>query len=52
VSLWLAGLNPEVLGMVQRSSLGAILGHQSMYFNLEMAVAKYLAISSTESIRR
>jgi len=51
VSLWLAGLNPEVLGMVQRSSLGTILGRQSMHFNLETAVAKYLATSSTASVR-
>ena len=51
VSLWLVGLNPEVLAVVQRSPLGSILGHQSMHFNLEVAVAKYLAISSTESLR-
>jgi sulfate permease, SulP family len=49
ISLWLAGLNPEVLAMVQRSSLGKNLGHQSMHFNLEMAVAKYLEMSSTAS---
>jgi sulfate permease, SulP family len=42
MSLWLVGLNPEVLAMVQRSSLGKVLGRQQMYFNLELAVAEYL----------
>jgi sulfate permease, SulP family len=46
VTLWLAGLNPTVLAMVQRSPLGKILGHEAMHFNLEMAVAKYLATSA------
>jgi len=41
VALWLVGLNPQVLAMVQRSSLGKILGREQMHFNLEMAVAKY-----------
>ena len=43
VSLWLVGLNPDVLAMVQRSSLGETLGRERMHFNLEVAVAKYLA---------
>jgi high affinity sulfate transporter 1 len=47
VSFWLAGLNPDVLAVVRRSSLGKILGRESMYFNPETAVAKYLAMSST-----
>ncbi len=51
VSLWLVALNPKVQRMVQRSSLGQTLGRQSMHFNLEMAVAKYLTISSTASVR-
>jgi SulP family sulfate permease len=46
VSLWLVGLNPEVLTMVQRSSLGKALCHEQMYFNLELAVAKYLGSAS------
>jgi anti-anti-sigma regulatory factor len=49
VSLWLVGLNPEVLAMVQRSPLGEVLGRERMHFNLELAVAKYLARSGTES---
>ena len=46
VALWLVGLNPHVLAMVQRSSLGKALGREQMYFNLEMAVAKYLGSAS------
>lgn len=51
ISMWLVGLNPEVLAMVQRSSLGKTLGRHSMYFNLETAVAKYLATSPIAIIR-
>jgi MFS superfamily sulfate permease-like transporter len=43
ILLWLAGLNPEVLAVVQRSPLGETLGRERMHFNLEQAVAKYLA---------
>jgi anti-anti-sigma factor len=43
VSVWLVGLNPEVLSMIQRSSLGEVLGREQMFFNLELAVAKFLA---------
>src|SRR5215475_6522950 len=43
VSLWLVGLNPEVLSVIQRSPLGKILGRERMHFNLELAVSKYLA---------
>jgi sulfate permease, SulP family len=42
VSFWLVGLNPEVLSVVQRSSLGKVLGRERIHFNLELAVAKYL----------
>jgi len=44
VSLWLVGLNPGVLEMVHRSPLGATLGREGMFFNLEQAVAKYQAL--------
>ena len=43
VLVWLVGLNPGVLAMVQRSPLGATLGRQRMFFNLEQAVAAYQA---------
>lgn len=42
VKLWLVGMNPQVLDMIQRSPLGEALGHDAMHFNLEIAVAKYL----------
>ena len=40
--LWLVALNPEALGMVQRSSLGETLGRERMLFNLPTAVERYL----------
>ena len=49
VSLWLVGLNPDVLSMVQRSPLGETLGRERMHFNLEVAVAKYLALPAMRS---
>ena len=41
ILLWLAGLNPEVLKMVQRSTLGETLGRERMLFNLEIAVERF-----------
>ena len=41
ISVWLVGLNPRVLAIVQRSPLGQALGRERMFFNLEQAVAKY-----------
>ena len=49
VSIWLAGLNPEVLDIVQRSPLGKALGREAMHFNLEVAIAKYLALHATSN---
>jgi len=48
VLLWLVGLSPEVLAMVQRSSLGPTLGRERMHFTLEMAVRQYLASLATD----
>src|SRR5262249_31723766 len=42
VHLWLLKLNPTVLAMVQRSSLGTLLGRERLVFNMETAVARYL----------
>jgi hypothetical protein len=39
--LWLVGLEPRVLALIQRSPLGQTLGRARMFFNLEQAVAKY-----------
>jgi high affinity sulfate transporter 1 len=47
--LWLVGLNPGVLAMIQRSKLGQALGREGMHFNLEIAVAKYLGGYDTQS---
>jgi anti-anti-sigma factor len=41
VELWLAALNPTVYEMVERSGLGAALGHERMFLNLQAAVEKY-----------
>ena len=48
VLLWLVGLNPEVLAMVRRSSLGETLGREGMHFTLEVAIDKFLAGVTTE----
>ena len=45
VTLWLVGLTPEVLAVVQRSPLGRLLGRERMFFNLEQAVASYLGMA-------
>jgi len=50
VSTWLVGLQPEVLSVVQRSSLGEILGRERMHFTLEVAIEKYLASVASERI--
>jgi len=42
IRLWLVGMNPHVLEVIQKSQLGEALGPDAMYFNLEMAVGKYL----------
>jgi len=44
VLLCLAALNPAVRQVVERSSLGATLGRERMFFNLEQAVEKAPAL--------
>jgi sulfate permease, SulP family len=46
ISLWLVGLNPGVLDVIQRSSLGPTLGRDRMHFNIEVAVARHLRAPS------
>ncbi|XRD81708.1 sulfate permease [Dyella halodurans] len=41
IALWLVGLNPGVLAMVQRSPLGATLGKERLFHNLDQAVAAW-----------
>jgi high affinity sulfate transporter 1 len=43
IQLWLIGMNPGVLAIVQRSPLGQLLRREGMHFNLEIAVARFLA---------
>jgi SulP family sulfate permease len=43
MTLWLVGLNPGVLSMVRRSPLGQALGPARMFYNLDEAVAAWLA---------
>jgi MFS superfamily sulfate permease-like transporter len=47
VTLWLAGLAPDVYTVVRRSPLGEALGHECLFFNLELAVDKYGAQQGT-----
>jgi len=42
VTLWLVGLNPEVLEVVRNSNLWARLGRERMLYTLEQAVEVYL----------
>ena len=42
IQLWLIGMNPGVLAVVQRSPLGRIVPRDGMHFNLEIAVGRYL----------
>jgi len=46
IMLWLVGLNPGVLEVVQHSPLGKILGRERMFFNLEQAVARFQTSST------
>lgn len=46
ISLWLAGLNPEPLLLIQKSVLGTTLGRARMFFDVEHAVTTYLKQSS------
>jgi len=49
IQLWLIGINPEVLAIVQRSPLGQMLRREGMYFNLEIAISHFLAMSGDDS---
>ncbi|NEX22480.1 SulP family inorganic anion transporter [Thiorhodococcus mannitoliphagus] len=43
IQLWLVALNPEALGMVQRSTLGETLGRERLFFNPRTAVEHFHA---------
>lgn len=50
IGLWLVGMNPNVLSMIQKSSLGEVLGREGMHFNLEIAVTKYRHIAAASGV--
>jgi sulfate permease, SulP family len=43
IQLWLIGMSPRVLAVVQRSPLGHMLRPAALHFNLEIAVRRYLS---------
>jgi high affinity sulfate transporter 1 len=51
IQLWLAGLNPSVLAVVQRSDLGRTLRPDRLLANLEVAVERYEALPPTPPAR-
>ena len=47
ISVWLVGLDPDVLTAVRRSPFGRAIGEERMFFNLEEVVARHLATQAT-----
>jgi len=45
-TLWLSGLNPNVLEIVRRSGLAERLGRERMLFNAHIAIERYQALHS------
>jgi MFS superfamily sulfate permease-like transporter len=43
MTLWLVGLNRDVLAVVQRSRVGELLGRERMFLNRQAAVERYTA---------
>jgi SulP family sulfate permease len=41
IELWLVGMNPSVLKVIELSPLGKHLGHERMFFTMEQAVEHY-----------
>jgi SulP family sulfate permease len=50
--LWLAALNPQALQLIENAPLGRALGRERMFFNVEDAVAKWLAHRAAASAAR
>ena len=48
--LWMVGMNPQVFATIKKSQLGKALGADGMHLNLEIAVAKYLALSTSSRV--
>ena len=49
VSIWLAAVNPDLLKVIERSPLGAALGRERMFFNLQKALEAWQHISERPS---
>lgn len=49
ITLCLAALNPDVLAVIQRSSLGEQLGRERMFFNVRTAIEKHAAVPAAQS---
>ena len=47
-TVWLAGLNPGVMEVVQKSGLAERLGRERMLFNARAAIERYQALQATE----
>ena len=43
ITLWLVGLNPRVLAMIDRSPLGATIGRSRMFYTVHDAIERHLA---------
>ena len=43
IELWLVGLNPRVLAMVDRSPLGEAIGRSRMFYTVHDAIERHLA---------
>ncbi len=50
VMLWLVGLNPDALEVVQHSGLADRLGRERMLFNARMAIERYQEMLATEGV--
>ncbi len=50
IRLWLIGLNPEVLLVVQRCGLADRLGREGMFFNNQAAVTRYLTLAEAAPV--
>jgi anti-anti-sigma factor len=46
ITLWLAGLNPDVLEIVRHSGLAGRLGRERMFFNAHAAIERFLAVGA------
>jgi SulP family sulfate permease len=44
--IWLVGMNPRVLEVIQRSQLAVVLGRDSMHFTVEVAVNNFLGATT------